>query len=1376
MDQETIVQAVRSVRDMRQYTSDTLANYVRFSNEDTYNCFFKDSPIINCAPLPFENDVRYFTILYICHVIGNVPQYNFNATVRNITVTDINKWLKEKNSTIGEAIAALHLKQSLAECFTNPWENANTLADMLMNEQTLAALLLQDDLENEHQTVRFLWLLLKNLDGNLYSKVMTKWQQNQYWDTILSKFSSYPWLESTFADFSFDGSVFNSILQSVKGACNRKVCVGEEESSEVADITSSGAPIIKHYIVSIYRVGQDVMNWINNVASGYGCATNVQPDMPQTKERKSDPPPSGCVLRGTMVMMNNGTLKPIENMRKGDLVRNHRGSDSLFSGELVVNTHVTSLYSVNDDTPFMSFEHPILTQSGWKCLCPDIALEINPYMEISILKLGDVLCRAVYGNDGSLSFVPEEVKKINIAKNTDVCYDIHISDGYKSYIANGYVCGINYPEITMKNILKKIGTSDVAADGEFKAAFAQNREFLESVFDKHSLNYVEKMLDKTNLSRPLQLLPKDALDTGLLKTIEIPDMAVHPVDNGSELGFGKLSLFRGHLFFDDDKNPVELVCNESRVFWNRKMSDMTMERGMIHFSNNCTKGLGLVIRETKKISFNVSSASVYDMTVTMKDGGKTTGVGRFTMGYEKNANGRICPVGSWMIDNSSSPIASTNDGTLSYSVKYEDKISHLAVTADTSVAYGMDIVPFGYCEMEFDAVYKSLKGDVYDGPDNEGNAIAVVEGKLCPGETLKLLELAGHLTKFQMAKQFSFQPIMTMDEISAIKSEMPLSVESLFLLPQPSANDMTNIHGQCFNRLRYMALYAASEKDKELFSLFGEPPPLVDDDIGELTLEQAEVAKKDEISKFLINKFAMGYLASAYSRNSDSKISGPITGIKDYDKKIAFFFQGSKKDLCLSATKEYKTASDAIYNTVYKSNVTGLSDYVNNNKEYWAKELYNYCIDPDIIRGIVTTHLVSPDDTRILHLSTLLNILDNSGNIAMDPDPDKPKVSYGAAFYEKAMNEVFAEFFIKAKSSNVSKAEDFFKEYLTGFLKEYIKLIVTNPDQTLDDNIRKEALEELQKAAKEGGYADIEAYAQHITETVADITSEILKLSDADLRFIPNKIFKRFPKLPAVFTVGFYAFGISTLILGYCRYDELSIADRSKLIGATVDIGVSLIRDGTVFRAAKVLKSGYGDLLKANADITQAFKEEDFVRAFSCTSTKTEALTKLGLKDALLTTEAEDVVVAAARWQKFIRITSVAAKAVSILAMGVAAGFAVYQTVVDFNSGQSVAIETLDIIDTIATGVAFLVDAGSGIAALCGATVCSAIPVAGVIIAAVGIIVAFVLIWIHRNEPKSPVEAFIENRCAPFVKDLSDPEEKWLNDYQKLEQHLKKSA
>jgi hypothetical protein len=72
--------------------------------------------------------------------------------------------------------------------------------------------------------------------------------------------------------------------------------------------------------------------------------------------------------------------------------------------------------------------------------------------------------------------------------------------------------------------------------------------------------------------------------------------------------------------------------------------------------------------------------------------------------------------------------------------------------------------------------------------------------------------------------------------------------------------------------------------------------------------------------------------------------------------------------------------------------------------------------------------------------------------------------------------------------------------------------------------------------------------------------------------------------------------------------------------------------------------------------------------------------------------------------------------------------------------------------------------------------VASCIPVIGEVAAVVGIVIAIVSIFVHRDPPPSPAELMVENNCVPFVQGLSSPPQAWLDDQQKKDDHLNGST
>lgn len=185
--------------------------------------------------------------------------------------------------------------------------------------------------------------------------------------------------------------------------------------------------------------GEAAVAWVKSTGDANGC---------YKKES------GGCVLAGTLIRLKNGTCVPIECTSKNDMILNVQGSESYLSDELVQNHQVAFLYAVNEDIPFMSLDHAIMTQRGWCAPQPAATNMICPEFQVKTLKIGDRIIKL--DDQGK----PHEVvvERIHIIENQKhaCCYDLHVYDGFHSYYANGYPCLLAYPQLTLAYLKRRI--------------------------------------------------------------------------------------------------------------------------------------------------------------------------------------------------------------------------------------------------------------------------------------------------------------------------------------------------------------------------------------------------------------------------------------------------------------------------------------------------------------------------------------------------------------------------------------------------------------------------------------------------------------------------------------------------------------------------------------------------------------------------------------------------------------------------------------------------------------------------------------------------------------------------------------------------------
>ena len=79
-------------------------------------------------------------------------------------------------------------------------------------------------------------------------------------------------------------------------------------------------------------------------------------------------------------------------------------------------------------------------------------------------------------------------------------YDLHFREGYNSYIANNYLCLLNYPEITIKNILSNIHKKMSHSERiQFVDLVNDYEELLSKAFGKEAVNMLQLSMENVEI-------------------------------------------------------------------------------------------------------------------------------------------------------------------------------------------------------------------------------------------------------------------------------------------------------------------------------------------------------------------------------------------------------------------------------------------------------------------------------------------------------------------------------------------------------------------------------------------------------------------------------------------------------------------------------------------------------------------------------------------------------------------------------------------------------------------------------------------------------------------------------------------------------------
>lgn len=153
--------------------------------------------------------------------------------------------------------------------------------------------------------------------------------------------------------------------------------------------------------------------------------------------RGNCPPFGGCFRSGGMVLLQDNTGIAIQDTREGQKIITVQGTvatiESLRSHNIMPSE--SYWYGINDDDPFFTSNHPLLTFDGkWVALNPQVANQETPGLACEKMKVGQSL-RKWQGS----KYQEVVIKRITIdvPKQNEKMYELNLIGG-DSYHINGY--------------------------------------------------------------------------------------------------------------------------------------------------------------------------------------------------------------------------------------------------------------------------------------------------------------------------------------------------------------------------------------------------------------------------------------------------------------------------------------------------------------------------------------------------------------------------------------------------------------------------------------------------------------------------------------------------------------------------------------------------------------------------------------------------------------------------------------------------------------------------------------------------------------------------------------------------------------------------
>jgi Chaperone of endosialidase len=98
---------------------------------------------------------------------------------------------------------------------------------------------------------------------------------------------------------------------------------------------------------------------------------------------------STCFVQDTKVTMADGTTKNIQDVLIWDVLKGSKGNNTVIN--LIRKNHKGLIYSFNGGKHFVTDSHPFMTTDGWKSINPTETAKIDPGLEVTQLKIWDIL-------------------------------------------------------------------------------------------------------------------------------------------------------------------------------------------------------------------------------------------------------------------------------------------------------------------------------------------------------------------------------------------------------------------------------------------------------------------------------------------------------------------------------------------------------------------------------------------------------------------------------------------------------------------------------------------------------------------------------------------------------------------------------------------------------------------------------------------------------------------------------------------------------------------------------------------------------------------------------------------------------------------------
>lgn len=457
-------------------------------------------------------EANELSVAYACCKLAEIPTGNFNKAIQNCGYNAVTNFLKNNIDVIRAALIKKYAEENIFG------GNSETLASYFQGikrgEFIIAVTspafeklgIWEKTMLGNNYEAQAVSAFIKAFIPDRYQFVMDDWSKNIKSDL---RFENFEFIEQYYTE---NPVISSAVKSAVENAVNQKTQVNSSTTPISRGVYLPSGTVVNSYQycerTSSYYLGAAVKSWLqSNAVTKYGYYRGDFDNHVKITEKVADSEcpksqESGCVAPGTLITLADGQNVPIEKIKPNTRILSEDGKISVTSDEFITNKNIRCFYGFNDYAPFLSEEHAVRTSCGWRSLNPTLSNSINPHYNVEKLREGDTVVILKKSRQGDLVFEEEKVEKIVVKEAKEIQftgYDLHFREGYNSYFANGILCLLNYPEITIKRVTDRLETMPENDILRFAHSIEDNYEIFAGVFGADSLNQlIEKLRSLKN--------------------------------------------------------------------------------------------------------------------------------------------------------------------------------------------------------------------------------------------------------------------------------------------------------------------------------------------------------------------------------------------------------------------------------------------------------------------------------------------------------------------------------------------------------------------------------------------------------------------------------------------------------------------------------------------------------------------------------------------------------------------------------------------------------------------------------------------------------------------------------------------------------------